>query len=162
MSGEPTIEKKTYTEEQAKRLLLAALRGKGGQLTKSDAVALSGLPVPDAEQALKRCQVRKIEWSIQDCRCLARSARSWTSSLPKAVITTNARPCHRPSLGKPRAEWTRCSAACQPSCPYRPRRGLLLNWLKGRTSLASASMCPLSNSGWSSSSEGSGECSGKF
>jgi hypothetical protein len=52
MSGEPTIEKKTYTEEQAKRVLLAALRGKGGQLTKSDAVALSGLPVPDAEQAL--------------------------------------------------------------------------------------------------------------
>ena len=52
MSGEPTIEKKNYTEEQAKRVLLAALRGKGGQLTKSDAVASSGLPVPDAEQAL--------------------------------------------------------------------------------------------------------------
>jgi hypothetical protein len=52
MSGEPTIEKKSYTEEQAKRVLLAALRGKKGALTKSDAVALSGLPVPDAEQAL--------------------------------------------------------------------------------------------------------------
>jgi hypothetical protein len=52
MSGEPTIEKKTYTEEQAKRVLLTALRGKDGQLTRADAVALSGLPVPDAEQAL--------------------------------------------------------------------------------------------------------------
>ncbi len=52
MAGEPTIEKKNYTEEQAKRVLLDALRGKGGQLTKADAVALSGLPVPDAEQAL--------------------------------------------------------------------------------------------------------------
>jgi hypothetical protein len=52
MAGEPTIEKKTYTEEQAQRVLLDALRGKGGRLTKADAVALSGLPVPDAEQAL--------------------------------------------------------------------------------------------------------------
>jgi hypothetical protein len=52
MSGEPTIEKKNYTEEQAKRVLLDALRGKRGQLTKADAVALSGLPVPAAEQAL--------------------------------------------------------------------------------------------------------------
>jgi hypothetical protein len=52
MAGEPTIEKKNYTEEQAKRVLLDALRGKGGQLTKADAVALSGLPVPDTEQAL--------------------------------------------------------------------------------------------------------------
>jgi hypothetical protein len=52
MTGEPTIEKKTYTEEQAKRVLLDALRGKGGQLTKADAVTLSGLPVADAEQAL--------------------------------------------------------------------------------------------------------------
>jgi hypothetical protein len=52
MTGEPKIEKKTYTEEQAKRVLLDALRGKGGQLTKADAVALSGLPVHDAEQAL--------------------------------------------------------------------------------------------------------------
>jgi len=52
MAGEPTIEKKNYSEEQAKRVLLDALRGKRGQLTKADAVALSGLPVPAAEQAL--------------------------------------------------------------------------------------------------------------
>jgi hypothetical protein len=50
--GEPTIEKKTYSDVQAKQVLLGALRGKGGPLTKADAVALSGLPVPDAEQAL--------------------------------------------------------------------------------------------------------------
>lgn len=52
MAGESTIEKKTYTEAQAKRVLLEALRGKGGRITKADAVALSGLPAPDAEQAL--------------------------------------------------------------------------------------------------------------
>jgi hypothetical protein len=50
--AESTIEKKTYTEAQAKRVLLETLRGKQGRITKSDAVALSGLPVPDAEQAL--------------------------------------------------------------------------------------------------------------
>jgi len=52
MPGEPTIEKKSYTETQAKQVVLRALRGKGGQLTRADVVALSGLPVPDAEQAL--------------------------------------------------------------------------------------------------------------
>jgi hypothetical protein len=52
MPGEPTIEKKSYTEAQAKQVVLRALRGKGGQLTRADVVALSGLPVPDAEQAL--------------------------------------------------------------------------------------------------------------
>jgi hypothetical protein len=49
---EATIEKKTYTEAQAKHVLLEALRNKRGRLTKADAVALSGLPVADAEQAL--------------------------------------------------------------------------------------------------------------
>jgi hypothetical protein len=52
MAGQPTIEKKTYSDEEAKRLLLKALRGKGGELTKADAVTLSGLPVPATEQAL--------------------------------------------------------------------------------------------------------------
>jgi hypothetical protein len=52
MAGEPVIEKKSYTEAQAKQVVLRALRGKGGQLTRADVVALSGLPVPDAEQAL--------------------------------------------------------------------------------------------------------------
>jgi hypothetical protein len=52
MPGDPTIEKKSYTEAQAKEVVLRALRGKGGQLTRADVVTLSGLPVPDAEQAL--------------------------------------------------------------------------------------------------------------
>jgi hypothetical protein len=52
MPGEPTIEKKSYSDAQAKQVVLRALRGKGGQLTRADVVALSGLPVPDAEQAL--------------------------------------------------------------------------------------------------------------
>ena len=52
MAGEPVIEKKAYSEAQAKQVVLRALRGKGGQLTRADVVALSGLPVPDAEQAL--------------------------------------------------------------------------------------------------------------
>ena len=52
MAGEPHIEKKSYTEAESKQLVLRALRGKGGQLTRADVVALSGLPVSDAEQAL--------------------------------------------------------------------------------------------------------------
>lgn len=47
-----TSERKIRTDEEAKRVLLGALRGRPGPLTKADAVALSGLPVPDAEQAL--------------------------------------------------------------------------------------------------------------
>ncbi|MBN2577319.1 MAG: hypothetical protein JXP73_22340 [Deltaproteobacteria bacterium] len=52
MDGEPTLEKKSYTEAQAKQVVLRALRGRGGKLTRADVVALSGLPVSDAEQAL--------------------------------------------------------------------------------------------------------------
>jgi hypothetical protein len=52
MAGKLTDDKKAYTDEQSKRVLLKALRGRGGQLTKADAVALSGLSVFQAEQAL--------------------------------------------------------------------------------------------------------------
>jgi hypothetical protein len=52
MAGEPTIEKKTYAEPRAKRVLLEALRGRGGQLTKADAITLSGLPEPETARAL--------------------------------------------------------------------------------------------------------------
>jgi len=52
MAADPTIEQKSYSEREARRVLLEALRGQGGQLTKADAVAKSGLPVPAAEQAL--------------------------------------------------------------------------------------------------------------
>ena len=51
-AGEPTIEKKGYAEPRAKRVMLDALRGRGGKLTKADAVAVSGLPEAEAEQAL--------------------------------------------------------------------------------------------------------------
>ncbi|HET6147685.1 MAG TPA: hypothetical protein VFH68_09140, partial [Polyangia bacterium] len=50
--GEPTIEKKGYAEPRAKRVMLDALRGRGGKLTRADAIAVSGLPQPEAEQAL--------------------------------------------------------------------------------------------------------------
>jgi hypothetical protein len=42
----------TVAEPKAKRVLLEALRGRGGKLTKADAVTLSGLPEPQAERAL--------------------------------------------------------------------------------------------------------------
>ena len=51
-AGEPTLEKKGYAEPRAKRVLLEALRGRGGKLTKADAIAVSGLPEPEAERAL--------------------------------------------------------------------------------------------------------------
>jgi hypothetical protein len=46
------VEKRTYTETRATKVLLEALRGRGGQLTKADAITVSGLPEPEAEQAL--------------------------------------------------------------------------------------------------------------
>jgi hypothetical protein len=52
MGAEPTFEAKPYSERDARRILLEALKGQGGQLTKADAVAKSGLPVPVAEEAL--------------------------------------------------------------------------------------------------------------
>lgn len=52
MAKQPTIEQTTYSDREARRILLEALRGQGGQLTKADAVAKSGLPVPVTEQAL--------------------------------------------------------------------------------------------------------------
>jgi hypothetical protein len=52
MRVDTSVAQKTYSEREARRILLEALRGQGGQLTKADAVAKSGLPVPAAEQAL--------------------------------------------------------------------------------------------------------------
>ena len=52
MGAETTFEAKTYSERDARRILLDALKGQGGQLTKADAVAKSGLPVPVTEEAL--------------------------------------------------------------------------------------------------------------
>jgi hypothetical protein len=50
--GYPTIEKKGYAEPKARSILLDALRGRGGKLTKSDAMAVSGLPEAETQQAL--------------------------------------------------------------------------------------------------------------
>ena len=52
VTTQPTIEKKGYAEPKAKRILLEALRGRGGRLTKADAITVSGLPEPETEQAL--------------------------------------------------------------------------------------------------------------
>ncbi|MGC9984962.1 MAG: hypothetical protein ABSF35_15195 [Polyangia bacterium] len=52
MAADITFENKTYSEREARRILLEALKGQGGQLTKADVVAKSGLPVPVAEEAL--------------------------------------------------------------------------------------------------------------
>lgn len=51
-SDEVPVERKPLSDARAKQVMLEALRGKGGQLTRADAVALSGLPVPAAEAAL--------------------------------------------------------------------------------------------------------------
>jgi hypothetical protein len=50
--GFPTIEKKGYAEPKARGILLDALRGRGGKLTRSDAMAVSGLPEAETQQAL--------------------------------------------------------------------------------------------------------------
>jgi len=50
--GEPTIQKKGYAEPKAKRILMEALRGRGGKLTKADAMTVSGLPEAETQQAL--------------------------------------------------------------------------------------------------------------
>jgi hypothetical protein len=54
MPGQPTItiEKKSYAQQEATRVLLEALRGRGGKLTKADAMTASGLPETETQQAL--------------------------------------------------------------------------------------------------------------
>src|SRR4051812_16087863 len=52
MRGEPTIETKSYPEARASRVLLDALRGRGGKLTRADAMTLSGLPEAETDKAL--------------------------------------------------------------------------------------------------------------
>jgi hypothetical protein len=56
LENEPqtTIEKKTYSPEQADEALVQALRGKKGRLTKADAVTASGLPSYMVEDSLER------------------------------------------------------------------------------------------------------------
>lgn len=52
MADEQAIARKTYSDTQAKELLLDALRGRKGRLTLADAITASGLPAAHAEQAL--------------------------------------------------------------------------------------------------------------
>jgi hypothetical protein len=52
VASEPTIEKKGYTDQRAKKVLLEALQGRGGKLTRADAVTVSGLPHDETERAL--------------------------------------------------------------------------------------------------------------
>src|SRR5260370_357777 len=47
-----TIEKKAYTDQRAKTVLLEALRGKGGKLTHADAMRVWGLPGDETRRAL--------------------------------------------------------------------------------------------------------------
>jgi hypothetical protein len=52
MATAPTIDRKDYSDHRATALMLDALRGRGGKLTRADAVAASGLPEDDAGRAL--------------------------------------------------------------------------------------------------------------
>src|SRR5579871_1467644 len=52
MATAPTIERKDYSDQRATSVMLEALRGRGGKLTRADAVAASGLPEDDAGRAL--------------------------------------------------------------------------------------------------------------
>lgn len=52
MAPEPTIEKKGFADPRARKVLLEALRGRGGRLTRSDAITLSGLPEDETGRAL--------------------------------------------------------------------------------------------------------------
>ncbi|HEY2902319.1 MAG TPA: hypothetical protein VGL59_17185 [Polyangia bacterium] len=52
VTAEPTIEKKGYTDQRAKTVLLEALRGRNGQLTRADAMAASGLPQDETQRGL--------------------------------------------------------------------------------------------------------------
>jgi hypothetical protein len=52
MAQAPTIERKDYSDHRATTVMLEALRGRGGKLTRADAMAASGLPEDDTGRAL--------------------------------------------------------------------------------------------------------------
>jgi hypothetical protein len=52
VANEPTIERKAYSDNRAKVVMLDALRGRGAKLTRADAIAASGLPEDEAGRAL--------------------------------------------------------------------------------------------------------------
>jgi hypothetical protein len=53
VEDQATITRKHYSEGKSERILLGALRGRKGAITKADAVTLSGLPVDEADGALR-------------------------------------------------------------------------------------------------------------
>ena len=52
MTTQATIERKQYSDQRAQTVMLTALRGRGAKLTRSDAIAASGLPEDEAGRAL--------------------------------------------------------------------------------------------------------------
>ncbi len=52
MTSQPTIERKRYSDQRAATVMIDALRGRGGKLTRADVVAASGLPEDEAARAL--------------------------------------------------------------------------------------------------------------
>jgi hypothetical protein len=49
---EPTIERKGYSDQSAKAVMIEALRGRGARLTRADAMVASGLPDDETGRAL--------------------------------------------------------------------------------------------------------------
>jgi hypothetical protein len=52
VTAEPTIERKGYSDQRATAVMIEALRGRGGKLTRADAMVASGLPDDEAGRAL--------------------------------------------------------------------------------------------------------------
>ena len=52
MTTQTTIERKQYSDQRAQTVMLSALRVRGAKLTRSDAIAASGLPEDEASRAL--------------------------------------------------------------------------------------------------------------
>jgi len=52
VASEPTIERKEYSDQRAKTVMLEALRGRNARLTRADAIVASGLPEDEAGRAL--------------------------------------------------------------------------------------------------------------
>jgi hypothetical protein len=52
VASEPTIERKEYSDQRAKAVMLEALRGRNARLTRADAIVASGLPEDEAGRAL--------------------------------------------------------------------------------------------------------------
>jgi hypothetical protein len=52
VTSDPTIERKSYSDQRAAAVMIEALRGRGAKLTRADAIVASGLPEDEAGRAL--------------------------------------------------------------------------------------------------------------